>query len=178
MRWFLSYVAERDDGGRWWREKFLTSPRSASSFTPSTHKPPQPIPILSPLHRHVPLTPQFPVPTSATPLTLARYFTYNIVAGALGVLFIIIMLYLINQKSLLPGIVILGCFILFILWLVGLIVVSIELWGPQGNVNGNCQLYVQNQQSVGQSLETLAWLQQNNICEYPWDWRGDGEGGV
>jgi hypothetical protein len=60
----------------------------------------------------------------------------------------------------------LGSLILLILWLVGLIVVSIELWGPQGNVAGNCQLYVQNRVSVGQSLDTLAWLEQNAICEF------------
>jgi hypothetical protein len=94
-----------------------------------------------------------------------RYFPYLVTIGALCVLFLIIMLYLINQKSLLPGIVILGAFILFVLWMVGLIVASIELWGPQGNVNGNCQLYVDNQQSRGQSLETLAWLEQSSICE-------------
>ena len=95
-----------------------------------------------------------------------RYFTYNITTGALGVAFIILLLYLINTRALLPGIVILGSFILFVLWLVGLIVVSLELWGPQGNVNGNCALYVGSQESRGQSLETLAWLMQNNICEY------------
>lgn len=93
------------------------------------------------------------------------YFTYTIVVGALGVLFILIMLWLINQKSLLPGIVILGSFILFVLWMVALIRISIELWGPQGNVNGNCNLYVANREQTGQSLETLAWLQQDNICQ-------------
>lgn len=60
---------------------------------------------------------------------------------------------------------ILGSFILFILWLVGLIVISIELWGPQGDVNGNCSLYVGSQESRGQSVETLAWLMQDNICQ-------------
>lgn len=98
-------------------------------------------------------------------LTQYRYFTYSIVVGALGVLFILIMLWLINQKSLLPGIVILGSFILFVLWMVALIRISIELWGPQGNVNGNCNLYVSNNEQSGQSLETLAWLQQDNICK-------------
>jgi hypothetical protein len=86
--------------------------------------------------------------------------------GGLGVVFIIVMLYLISQKSLLPGIVILGSFILFVLWMVGLIATSIELWGPQGNVNASCNMYVTNMEYHGQSLETLAWLQQNNICEY------------
>jgi len=125
--------------------------------------------------RPIPLSPSTPaaLPSSppsphshTTPLTGHRYFTYNIVSGALGVLFILGLLYLIHQRTLLPGIVILGSFVLFVLWLVGLVVVSVELWGPQGNVAGNCQLYVQNRQSVGQSLDTLAWLEQNGICEF------------
>lgn len=74
------------------------------------------------------------------------------------------MLYLIANRQLLPGIVILGSFILFVLWLVGLIVISIELWGPAGSVNGNCNLV---QSSSGQSIETLAWLEQHSICEFP-----------
>lgn len=78
----------------------------------------------------------------------------------------VLLLYLINQRSLLPGIVILGAFILFVLWMVALVVVSIELWGPQGNVNGNCQLYIVNQQTSGRTAETLAWLMQSEICEF------------
>lgn len=60
-----------------------------------------------------------------------------------------------------------GSFILFVLWMVGLIVVSIELWGPTGSVSGNCNLYVSGRQSTGASIETLAWLEQHSICEYP-----------
>ncbi|OBT67405.1 hypothetical protein VE03_03131 [Pseudogymnoascus sp. 23342-1-I1] len=93
------------------------------------------------------------------------YFTYNITTGALGIAFFILLLYLINTRALLPGIVILGSFILFVLWLVGLIVISIELWGPQGDVNGNCALYVGSQESRGASTETLAWLMQDTICQ-------------
>ena len=76
------------------------------------------------------------------------------------------MLYLISQQSLLPGVVILGSFILFVLWLVGLIVTSIELWGPTGSVNSNCNIYVNGQTIWGQSINTLAWLEQHSICEY------------
>lgn len=76
------------------------------------------------------------------------------------------MLWLIAQRQLLPGIVIMGSFILFILWVVGLIVISIELWGPTGSVNTNCQLYVSGQASTGQSVDTLAYLEQHSICEY------------
>ena len=59
-----------------------------------------------------------------------------------------------------------GAFILFILWLVGLIVLSIELWGPSG-VNSSCQIYVSVDESHGQSIDTLAWLEQHSICEFP-----------
>lgn len=58
-----------------------------------------------------------------------------------------------------------GGFILFILWLVGLIVVSIELWGPSGSVSSSCNLAVFNQNPTGQTLETLAWLEQKSICQ-------------
>lgn len=61
-----------------------------------------------------------------------------------------------------------GSFILFILWLVGLIVISIQLWGPVGSVNGNCQLYVVNQKgaSEGPNGNALAWLEQSSICKF------------
>jgi len=79
----------------------------------------------------------------------------------MGLLFVFIMLWLISQRQLLPGIVIMGSFILFILWMVGLVVFSIELWGPNG-VNGTCQLLPP---SGGASGDTLAWLEQHSICE-------------
>ncbi|APA13933.1 hypothetical protein SS1G_11278 [Sclerotinia sclerotiorum 1980 UF-70] len=93
------------------------------------------------------------------------YFPYWIVSASLGILFIILMLWLISQRQLLPGIVILGTFILFVLWLVGLIVWSIELWGPSGSVNGNCNLYVTANPQTGASTATLAWLLQHSICQ-------------
>src|SRR3954467_8831572 len=75
------------------------------------------------------------------------------------------MLWLISQRQLLPGIVIMGAFILFVLWVVGLIVYSVQLWGPVGSVNGNCQLYVNGAEFKGASGNTLAWLQQKSICQ-------------
>ena len=75
------------------------------------------------------------------------------------------MLWLISQRQLLPGIVIMGSFILLVLWTVGLIVISIELWGPRGSVNSNCQLYVNGRPSTGASTQTLAWLMQRSICK-------------
>jgi hypothetical protein len=99
-------------------------------------------------------------------LILTRYFPYWITVGALAILFILGMLYLISQRQLLPGIVVMGSFILFVLWMVGLIVVSIELWGPTGSVNGNCNLYVTGSESSGPFIQTLAYLEQHSICEY------------
>jgi len=93
------------------------------------------------------------------------YFPYWIVTASLTLLFIAVMLWLINERQLLPGIVIMGSFILFVLWVVGLIVYSVQLWGPTGSVNGNCQLYVQGNQVHGSSIETLAWLEQHSICQ-------------
>ncbi|KAM3081278.1 hypothetical protein ACMFMG_005235 [Clarireedia jacksonii] len=88
------------------------------------------------------------------------YFPYWVTVGALSVFFILIMLYLISKRQLLPGIVILGSFMLFVLWIVGLI-----LWGPAGSVNANCNLYVDANEQVGANQATLAWLQQRSICQ-------------
>ena len=93
-----------------------------------------------------------------------RYFPYWVSVGSLTLAFILIMLWLISQRQLLPGIVIMGSFICFILWMVGLIVISVQLWGPSGSVNGNCNIYVMSDQQKGASIETLAWLQQRSIC--------------
>ncbi|RKF57704.1 hypothetical protein GcM3_186024 [Golovinomyces cichoracearum] len=93
------------------------------------------------------------------------FFTYWITVGTLSAIFLFAMLGLIAQRQLLPGIVMMGSFILFILWMIGLVVISLELWGPSGNVNTNCQLYIENHSVSGASLETLAWLQQHGICK-------------
>ncbi|TVY81969.1 hypothetical protein LSUE1_G004362, partial [Lachnellula suecica] len=93
------------------------------------------------------------------------YFPYWITVSSLSIIFILIMLWLISQRQLLPGIVIMGSFILFILWIVGLIVISIQLWGPTGSVSSNCNLFVDGNESHGASLETLAWLEQKSICQ-------------
>ena len=62
-----------------------------------------------------------------------------------------------------PGGILLGSFILFVLWLTALIETAIQLYGS-GNVNSNCSTYVTNEEFTGVSIETLAWLTQNNIC--------------
>jgi hypothetical protein len=98
---------------------------------------------------------------------ISRYFPYWVTVGALSITYICIMLWLISQRQLLPGIVIMGAFMLFVLWTVGLIVISVQLWGPSGSVNSNCQLYVDSMQSTGPSTDTLAWLEQRSICMFP-----------
>lgn len=93
---------------------------------------------------------------------------YGITVGALTVIFIIIMLILISQRRLLPGVVLIGSFILLVLYITGLIETAIQLFGPKANINGNCQMYVTNQPSNDLSINTLAWLEQNSICQ-SWD---------
>ena len=104
-----------------------------------------------------------------TPLTsyffFLRYFPYYITVGCLTICFIFGMLYLIFQRRLLPSIVMVGGFTLFVMWLVGLIVVSIEFWGPTGSISSNCNLAVFSQNPTGQFVGTLAWLEQRSICQ-------------
>ena len=68
---------------------------------------------------------------------------------------------------LLPGIVMIGSFILFVLWLTGLVQTAILDFGPSGGVNSLCQTYVTGQPFYGISIDTIAWLEQQNICEFP-----------
>ncbi|KEY77649.1 hypothetical protein BA78_7981 [Aspergillus fumigatus] len=82
----------------------------------------------------------------------------------LGVFFIFLVLFLAAQRFLLPGIIIIGSFILFVLWLTGLIETSLQLYGVVGNVNDNCQNYVVENPSTGNNINTLAWLAQSTIC--------------
>lgn len=88
--------------------------------------------------------------------------------AGITITFITLLLVLIFQRRLLPSIVMVGGFILFVLWLVGLIVVSIELWGPSGSISSNCNLEVFGQGPTGQTLQTLAWMEERSICQ-SWD---------
>jgi len=60
-----------------------------------------------------------------------------------------------------------GGFVIFILWLVGLIVISVQLFGPTGSVSANCNNFVfgANPLPKGQTVQTLAWLEQKSICQ-------------
>ena len=94
-----------------------------------------------------------------------RIFPYGVTVGALTVIAIILQLILIAQRRLLPTMMILISFILFTLYLAGVIETAIQLFGA-GNVSSACNNYVQNRPISGPTLETLAWLQQMNICAF------------
>jgi len=89
-----------------------------------------------------------------------------VTVGALGVVFVIVILILAAQRFLLPPIIIVGSFILWVLWLTGLIETALQMFGGAADVNSNCQNYVTNMEFKGNSVDTLAWLTQNNICTY------------
>ncbi|PHH87156.1 hypothetical protein CDD83_9246 [Cordyceps sp. RAO-2017] len=97
-------------------------------------------------------------------LAVPWYFPYYITVGCLAILYIGGIFWLIASRRLLPAIVMIGAFMLFVLWLVGLVVVAIQLWGP-GGVQANCNVQVFGQNPTGKTVETLAWLQQRNICQ-------------
>ena len=59
----------------------------------------------------------------------------------------------------------LGSFMLFVLFLTGAIASGIQMFGPDANINNQCQLYVDSKKSFGATMETLAWMEQSNICE-------------
>jgi hypothetical protein len=92
-------------------------------------------------------------------------FPYGICVGCITILLVGILVVLSTQDALTPGILMVFCFVLFVLYLTGLIETGVQLFGA-GNVNKNCVNNVKHQQSVGPSIATLAWLEQNNICEY------------
>ncbi|KAL8696002.1 MAG: hypothetical protein Q9201_007870 [Fulgogasparrea decipioides] len=91
---------------------------------------------------------------------------YMITTSALCIIFIIILLGLISQQQLLPGVVVLGSFILFVLWLTGLIETSIQLYGPSGAINSYCNSRPNTQ--VIDSQQTAVWLANQSLCT---DWR-------
>lgn len=89
-----------------------------------------------------------------------------VVTSALGVVFIFLVPVLVSRNMLLPGILMLGSFVLGVLSLTGLIETSLELYGIVGDVNANCRIYVDDNRSWGNNINTLAWLTQSTICEF------------
>jgi hypothetical protein len=90
---------------------------------------------------------------------------FGITVGSLLILFIFLMLTLIVQQRLLPGILILGSFILLVLFLTGMIETAIQLFGPNGDIASKCETFVFDNPSRDLSVTTLAWLMQNSICQ-------------
>ncbi|CAK3968353.1 hypothetical protein CBER1_02509 [Lecanosticta acicola] len=90
---------------------------------------------------------------------------FGITVGSLTLVFILLMLLLILQRRLLPGILIIGAFILLVLYITGLIETAIQLFGPQGDIASKCQTFVFDSPSKDLSINTLAWLEQNSICQ-------------
>jgi hypothetical protein len=75
-----------------------------------------------------------------------------------------IMGYLSMNNMLTPGVTMVMCFILFVLFLTGVVETGVQLFGA-GQVSQNCQQFVTNAKVTGTSIDTLAWLQQQNICK-------------
>lgn len=93
-----------------------------------------------------------------------RIMPYGVTVGALGIIFIIIEIVYIAQRKLVPGIMMLFSFILLVLFIAGIIGTAIQLFaGP--NINNQCNTYVFNDDSSGPNVNTLAFLQQRNICK-------------
>lgn len=90
-----------------------------------------------------------------------------VTTGSLGVFFVAVILILAAQRFLLPGLIVLGSFISFVLWLTGLIETSLQLYGVAGSVNDKCSNWVVGNGVKGESIEALAWLTQITICMFP-----------
>lgn len=89
---------------------------------------------------------------------------YGVTVGTLAVIFIIIEIVYIAQRKLLPGTMMLLSFILLVLFIAGIIGTAIQLFaGP--NINNQCNTYVFNDSAEGPNQNTLAFLQQRNICQ-------------
>lgn len=89
-----------------------------------------------------------------------RIIPYGITVGAVTETFVWIVVLLSFQRRLYPGVVILKAFILFILYLTGMIGTASQLFGPIIKV---CQ----GDSSSGLNVDSLLWLLQRSTCE---DW--------
>lgn len=98
-------------------------------------------------------------------LPVPWYFPYYVTVAAVALAFLLAVMWLIWYKRLLPAIVMLGAFALFVLWMVGLVASAVQLWGP-GGVQSVCNMQVFNQSPHAPDVQTLAWMQQRNICKF------------
>ena len=89
---------------------------------------------------------------------------YGVTVGALALIFLLVEIVYIAQRKLLPTVMMLLSFILFVLFIAGVIGTAIQLFtGP--NINNQCNAFVFNDDVSGPSANTLAFLQQRNICK-------------
>ncbi|SPN99232.1 related to apsB protein [Cephalotrichum gorgonifer] len=96
-------------------------------------------------------------------LPVPWYFPYFVTVASFSIIYVGTLVFLLSRHRLLPAIVMIGAFLVLVLWFVGLVVVSIQLWGPSGSVNGTCNLRVFNRSPKGDNVETLAWLMEKSI---------------
>jgi hypothetical protein len=89
---------------------------------------------------------------------------YGITVGSLTVIFVWIMLVLIYQRRLLPGVVIIGSFILLVLYITGIIETAIQLFRNTNGISGNCSTLDRNTPDRGLTVNMLAWLELDSIC--------------
>jgi len=93
------------------------------------------------------------------------YYPFFIDITSITLAFVVSLVVLYCIHMLLPIVVIIATFLLFVLWLTGLVKSSIELWGPLGSVNDNCVRFVYEAGFWrGATLDTLARIQQEGMC--------------
>ncbi|KAL1888330.1 hypothetical protein Cpir12675_006219, partial [Ceratocystis pirilliformis] len=95
-------------------------------------------------------------------LGIPWYLPYFITVSCLTLVFIFILVWLTWKRRLLPAIVMIGAFVLFLMWMVGLVRISMALWGS-GSVNSQCSIQVFSQDPKGENMRTLAWMMQRSI---------------
>lgn len=89
---------------------------------------------------------------------------YGVTVGALAIIFILIEIVFIAQRRLIPGTMMLLSFILLVLFVAGIVGTALQLFsGP--NINNQCNTYVFGDNVSGANIDTLAFLQQRNICK-------------
>jgi hypothetical protein len=90
---------------------------------------------------------------------------YGVTVGALAFIFLLVEIVYIAQRKLLPNVMMLLSFILLVLFIAGIIGTAIQLFtGP--NINNQCNAFVFNDDASGPNANTLAFLQQRNICKW------------
>ena len=89
---------------------------------------------------------------------------YGITVGVLTVVLVILMMFLLSNNNLNPSLVLLISFMLFVLYITGCVDTGLQLFG-EGEVSNTCNRLVSNNPQSGLSTDTLAWLEQNNICK-------------